>query len=403
MEAIKNMFALAPMYPNGQKCDTAIIAYENVIQNDELTAQQFTVEDRTVLKVYANDKPERSNEGKDGNYVIIELSIHDPLAAVIVEPPRVPGKKGPPPPKYRRVPSVNVCQSAPIRCADGSTIAPWIGFQASTESIEPVVDAFQANEFNGLQYYLYIPENYDPEQKCPLVLFMTDIGANGTDYRMSLSQGIGGTVWATPEEQAKHPCFVLVPQFPFMGVMRDDFTYDPIFLKIKPLLDHVLEQYSVDTNRIYTTGQSQGCMASCELNVQYPDLFAASLLVAGQWNPETMKKVCAKHNYWIVISELDSKAHPGMDAVTDALREAGAKVAKYTWDAKASKEEMRANTDAAMKDDVNIRYTYLAGDSVLPPEDNGPNRLHHVHSATWPVAYDIEGIRDWMFTCKKEG
>ena len=401
MVEIRQISAVADMFPNGQKINAAVVEYDFRVCNAELSIDQFAVENRTILRVYANEEPCPAAEGTDGCYVILELDVRDKEADVIVDPPRKPGKKGPPPPKYRRKPSVRVKQLLPVKGSGGEICGAGEGWLNSSAAIEPVVSEFLSLNFEGLKYYLYVPQKYDSHEKYPLVLFMTDLGANGEDDKMALSQGNGGTVWATPEEQEKHPCFVLVPQFPFMQVMKDDFTFDPIYCKIKPLLDSVAEQYSVDMDRIYLTGQSQGCMASCQLNVEYPDFFAASMLVAGQWDPETMGKTCARHKYWILVSELDQRAHPGMDAVTDALAANGAVVKKFTWDAKASKEEMKENVARALEEDANIRYTYFSGDSVLPPEDNGPNRLHHVHSATWPVAYDIEGVRDWLFSCRR--
>ena len=65
----------------------------------------------------------------------------------------------------------------------------------------------------SLQYQLYIPENYDASQSYPMIQFIPDSSAvgRGTDY--VLTQGWGGLIWATDEEQAKHPAFVVVPVF----------------------------------------------------------------------------------------------------------------------------------------------------------------------------------------------
>ena len=51
-------------------------------------------------------------------------------------------------------------------------------------------------------------------------------------------------------------------------------------------VNQISGQYTVDKNKIYTTGQSGGCMMSLALNIKYPELFAASFLVAGQWGAE---------------------------------------------------------------------------------------------------------------------
>ena len=58
----------------------------------------------------------------------------------------------------------------------------------------------------------------------------------------------------------------------------------------------------MDKNRVYTTGQSMGCMAFIVMLIKYPDLFTAALLVAGQWDAMKMS-VLTKANMWIVVSE----------------------------------------------------------------------------------------------------
>jgi predicted peptidase len=81
------------------------------------------------------------------------------------------------------------------------------------------VDSFQQLKYNDaktgitLKYNLYIPEHFDPDRSYPLVLFIHDMGVLSTDTRMTLIQGIGGAIWATRSEQAKHACFVLAPQY----------------------------------------------------------------------------------------------------------------------------------------------------------------------------------------------
>ena len=65
----------------------------------------------------------------------------------------------------------------------------------------------------SLQYQLYIPENYDAGQSYPLLQFIPDSSVVGKGTDAVLTQGWGGLVWATDAEQAKHPCFIVVPVF----------------------------------------------------------------------------------------------------------------------------------------------------------------------------------------------
>ena len=45
----------------------------------------------------------------------------------------------------------------------------------------------------------------------------------------------------------------------------------------KRFIDYMSDEYAVDTDRIYGTGQSMGCMTTLILASEYPDLYAAFL------------------------------------------------------------------------------------------------------------------------------
>ncbi|MBO6039947.1 MAG: hypothetical protein J6P58_01940, partial [Oscillospiraceae bacterium] len=124
-----------------------------------------------------------------------------------------------------------------------------------------------------------------------------------------------------------------------------------------------------------------------------------SMLVAGQWSPERMAAKCTKSKLWILVSQHDAKAFPGMNAVTAALEEQGVKVGRYLWNAKAGAAELNALAAEAAADDVQLRYTVFQGSSVVPEgRDDGPGANH---VCTWPVAYELEGVKEWLFAQKR--
>ena len=155
--------------------------------------------------------------------------------------------------------------------------------------IAEVAPKFQLLTYEGaetgtsLQYQLFIPENYDETQSYPMIQFIPDSSAvgRGTDY--VLTQGWGGLIWATEEEQAKHPAFVVVPVFT-ETVVDDNFNHSSQIDVAMRLLQSLTETYPIDTDRIYTTGQSMGGMTSFHLSIAYPDFFAAYLFVGSQWD-----------------------------------------------------------------------------------------------------------------------
>ena len=402
---IKSVTCITDCAPHGQVISAAELEYEEQLAVD-VDRNVFSVEFRNIV-----------NASVRGNIVRLELNPNDKTASVIPQPEHMgpppksegeeePPKKpeGPPPggfpaPVRERL-SVTVGQLKSIKAADGSDI-PASGAITSDKLVQPIIDNFIQAPFKDINYNLYIPKNLEEGKTYPLVTFLHDAGVCAKDPFVALSQGNGATSFADPAWQAGHPCFVLAPSIPDgMVLTRDDFTCESdVVEEVKALIDKIAAENPVDKNRIYVTGQSMGCMTFSELNVRYPEAFAASLLVAGQWNPETMAEACKKCKFWILVSQNDAKAFPGMNAVVAALEEKGVKFGHYHWDAKAGADVLDKAVKDAMAEDVDMRYTYFDGSSVVPyGEDPGPG-ANHVN--TWPVVYDIPALKEWLFAQSK--
>ena len=134
-----------------------------------------------------------------------------------------------------------------------------------------------------MSYNLLVPEGAEAGHKLPLVLFMADASTVGKDVAAPLTQGYGALEFASDRDQKEHPAFVLVPQYTEWAVQDDWSTTDEVEMTIR-LLQTVCKEYNIDTNRLYTTGQSMGGMMSFYFNITHPDLFAASLFISSQWD-----------------------------------------------------------------------------------------------------------------------
>lgn len=389
-------------YPDGQKICSAKIEYPAKVDAFSISQDCYEVENRHITGISVS-----------GSTVTVDLDVMDEAASLIPKPPRMgpppggPKPEGPPkggipphmPAATRRAPELRARQKQDIRLQDGSIAPGSDAFICSAQSVEPVVEQFKQYQYKGINYNLFIPENPGKE-KLPLVFFLHDAGPCGDDPKLPLSQGNGAITWAKPEWQAKHPCYVLAPGMPrSVQLTRDDFTFADELYILKEIIDLVADGYDVDKDRIYLTGQSMGCMSSCEMNIQWPDQFAASMLVAGQWSPERMAKSCTASKFWILVSQNDAKAFPGMNAVADALSGAGVKVGRYLWNAKSTPEEFEALASDALADDVQVRYTVFQGSSVVPEGHDTNPGANHV--CTWPVAYEIESVKEWLFAQKR--
>jgi predicted peptidase len=383
--------AITEVFGDGQKLTAVAVEYDSEIDNSKLAKSTFAVDQRTVTNVYANAEAARATQGKNGRFVLVELSPSDEGAALFIQ-------RGWTSSIFDA--RVDVAQVGEVTTGRGEKYDPDSRPVSSTRVVNLVVDDFKQFEYrdptNGiiLRYNLFVPRNYDEDKSYPLVTFIHDAGATSTEARMTLVQGLGAVVWASPSEQAKHECFVLAPQYSTQIV--NDRSEASEYLDITvDLIKSIAAQYSIDRNRLYATGQSGGCMMFIAANIKYPDLFAASLLVAGQWDPAKVSPL-AKAHLWIVVSEGDRKAFPGMNAITAALEKEGARVSRATWSGQASAQEFASAVGAMIAEERNVKYTVLAKGSVVPeglPDDGGNNHVH-----TWRIAYAIEGLRDWLFT-----
>lgn len=380
---------VSTVYPDGQRISAIILTYNFEIDSRTLCDKMFAVQERTIVKAYASDVPE-IGRAKNGRYVVLELSDQDEAAKRLER--RGEGFDAR---MYFKKPETRVWQLDDIRGIDGTVCRANENCYIGYKERQPLVDEFIAGEYKGLKYNLFIPKQYDSSKKYPLVLFIEDAGALGEDARITLAQGYGAVIWAAEEEQKKHECFVLAPQFPGPTIANDEFEVSEELETAKCLLDEVVSRYSIDQDRIYGTGQSMGCMSTCELNIRYPELFAACLLVGGQWNPKTMVQ-CIDKNLWITVSEGDEKAFPINNAVVENMEKAGCRVGRYWWDAKKSQGELNQDIEEALKDGCKIRYSVFKGDSVLP-DGVKPHPLRY-HENTWRVAYSLSGLRDWLFS-----
>ena len=148
------------------------------------------------------------------------------------------------------------------------------------------------------------------------------------------------------------------------------------------LIKYLETQYSIDKKRIYSSGQSMGSEACIALNLKYPDMFAASLLVAGQWDPVQIASL-SKANLWFVASEGDDQTYAGVNACIASLQKAGANVSTATWSGQSSASEYASNVSRMLAEGGNIKYTVLKKGTVVPERYNGQCRqqpcLHMAH------------------------
>lgn len=413
---IRGATAITQVYGEGQKLSAVALEYNRPVKGARLSPSTYRVDGRTIVRVFASRSADPSHASPTGRFVIIELSPTDTAAALkpsMHSPAGGQGGGGRPaggggPPALGSRPAdggthylpaaAHVVQVRPIAAAGGGIIRA--GGEVSTTAVKNIgVDDFQQFTFKDpetgytLKYNLFVPKNYSRTKRYPMVLFMHDASATGDDPKLTLRQGLGAISFASPVDQAKHPAFVLAPQF--AEVVADDNSRTTNAREAVANLIHKLErEYAIDPSRLYATGQSGGAMMTIALNIKYPDLFAASFIVAGQWDPALVKPL-AHDNLWILVSQGDDKAYPGENAITKVLEGEGAHVSRAVWDGTWTGARFARAVAAMEARHTPVNYVALREGTVVPPGQPNTGGMNHVN--TWRIAYTIGGIRDWLF------
>ena len=159
--------------------------------------------------------------------------------------------------------SSGVSQPGPARGGPVAT-ASLADYQAFT---------YTAPDGNVMPYRLFVPPDYDPHRKYPIVVSLHGSGEVGTN-NIAPASHVVATRLAARAKDPQYSSFVLVPQtYDYWGDRAEGDVLD-----ILALLEG---QYSIDINREYLTGYSLGGYGVWDFIAQYPEKFAAAVPVAG--------------------------------------------------------------------------------------------------------------------------
>ncbi|MFA6929900.1 MAG: LD-carboxypeptidase [Lentisphaeria bacterium] len=140
-----------------------------------------------------------------------------------------------------------------------------------------------------LPYRLLSPEDMTPDKKYPLVLLLHGAGERGIDNQNQLVHVAG--LFSRPETRQKFPCFVLVPQCaPGEQWVERPWSFPNHVKPLHPsrnlssalqLLEQTLQNYPIDTKRLYIMGLSMGGFGTWDAISREPDRFAAAVPICG--------------------------------------------------------------------------------------------------------------------------
>lgn len=146
---------------------------------------------------------------------------------------------------------------------------------------------FQTYSYNGLNYYMYIPENKDVTPGLPVTVYLHGKGEN------SISNLTKNALPKLLKEGMQTGGIVICP------VSRDGKWQGKDLDKTKELLDLVVSNYNADTTRISLAGYSNGAIGAYKMAIKYPDTFSCVVPIAGEyWEGEKGVSLLAQNKIW---------------------------------------------------------------------------------------------------------
>ena len=151
-----------------------------------------------------------------------------------------------------------------------------------------------------MPYRLFLPTNYNPRKKYPLVLSFHGAGSRGNDNLKQLRPWVAG--WMDKEFQKENSCIILMPQCPkkqqWVNVPWKEGSYKLNDIQLskpmklaKEIFDKVVKENAVDKERIYVMGVSMGGYGAWNFVMNYPEIIAAVIPICGGGDPSMANKI----------------------------------------------------------------------------------------------------------------
>lgn len=312
----------------------------NVVRTDKRVQQTPLSEgSRTVTDAYVSD--EKGNKVENGKYAAIVMEIGPKIEL---------GS----PLNYYSGSNVwidcayTITQKNPI--TNGSAVISGLIADKSDKRIVPLVDEFKEGSSTykdktfgdiKINYASYTPKA--STNKKPLIIWLHGGGEGGTDVTIPISANKACNL-ASPEIQAyfKDGAYVLAPQSPTKWMSdgksdtvkgsektNADSMYTEALMNL--IQEYVKNNSSIDANRIYIGGCSNGGFMTLRMLMSYPDYFAAAYPVCEGVNDkyitdkdiETLKDI----PMWFVCAASDDTLVPSTYTIPtyERLIKAGAK------------------------------------------------------------------------------
>ena len=198
----------------------------------------------------------------------------------------------------------------------------------SSDTDETAFPKFKSGTYtkdgSTMKYRYYLPENYDSSVSYPVVMFLHGETRKGNDNEKQLynAQDLFDKVI---EQESTNPCILVAPQ------CSADSNWTDLSDMIDGVVNDIQNQYSVNSEKIYIAGYSEGTEGCYKVVSDNPNKYAGIIAIAGKGDIMSAQAI-AKNNTGVMIfagSEDDMEINDSSKAIYKALVENGATNVEY--------------------------------------------------------------------------
>lgn len=184
------------------------------------------------------------------------------------------------------------------------------------------VERVHRDETGDHKYMVFLPANYTPETKWPVILYLHGFSSRGNDNKLQLMGGLAAQV------KLKADRFPFIAVFPQCEEVESQIfeawtAESPDGRRAVRILDDVEREFSVDRRHEILTGWSMGGYGAWSLAAAYPNRWSAVAIVAAGGETLTAAKV-TKAPVWAFVGTKDPFMKVETNrAMVEAVRLAG--------------------------------------------------------------------------------
>jgi predicted peptidase len=221
------------------------------------------------------------------------------------------------------------------------------------------------------KYQVFLPEDWTPRHKWPIILFLHGSGERGGDGILETDVGIGTAIRT---DRSSIEAIVVMPQCK----KNSWWTLPPMDEMAMATLKEATKEFHGDAERTYLTGISMGGYGTWHLAEKYPGRFAALVVICGGIRPPA--------HALKAIPELAKISPPDSPkSYTEAARQIG-KIPVWIFHGAADDivpvTESQRMSEAMKLVGADVHYTEFPG----------------VKHASWDKAYDEPKLFPWLFS-----